>query len=217
MEKPVSRFERRQRQLAFHFQIGLVIVLLLLIGAFNLNLQFVPDLDLEARDNKPFEIPVGITTIHEKREPVPPRPALPVEVPDETVIETPVEVFDLAEMVLDFESFVFDNEPEESHQDEPALILAEEMPQIEGGLSALLQSITYPQIAKKAGVEGTVYVQFVVDKQGTVRDARIMKGIGAGCDEEALRALQSVTFTPGRQRGKPVAVRMSIPVKFKLK
>ena len=75
----------------------------------------------------------------------------------------------------------------------------------------------YPEIAKKAGVEGRVYLQFVVDEQGNVHDPIVTRGIGAGCDEEAIRAIREAKFKPGKQRGKAVKVKMSLPITFKLK
>ena len=91
------------------------------------------------------------------------------------------------------------------------------MPELIGGIGSLMKTIYYPEIAKKAGVEGTVVIQFVVDTQGRVKDAIVLKGIGGGCDEEALRAVNAAKFSPGRQRGKAVAVKMSLPVRFVLK
>jgi protein TonB len=67
------------------------------------------------------------------------------------------------------------------------------------------------------GVEGKVFVQFVVDKDGTLTDIKAVKGIGAGCDEEAVRVLKAAPkWKPGKQRGRPVKVRMILPITFKL-
>ena len=66
-------------------------------------------------------------------------------------------------------------------------------------------------------IEGKVYVQFVVDKDGTLTDVKALKGIGAGCDEEAVRVIQEAPkWKPGKQRGRPVKVRMVLPIIFKL-
>ena len=106
-------------------------------------------------------------------------------------------------------------------------MIVEEMPTLIGGLPDIQKSISYPEIAKKAGVSGTVFVQFVVDVDGSVvveKDAegkiinpQVVRGIGAGCDEEAVRAVRQAKFTPGKQRGKPVKVKMSLPIRFVLK
>ena len=90
------------------------------------------------------------------------------------------------------------------------------MPQPIGGIAAIQSKIVYPEIAKRAGVEGRVYVLAFVDRDGNVTKAKILKGIGAGCDEAALKAVEETKFKPGKQRGKPVNVQVSVPVFFKL-
>ncbi|MCE1189891.1 MAG: TonB family protein [Ignavibacteria bacterium] len=97
----------------------------------------------------------------------------------------------------------------------------EEMPSYPGGNDALLsyvaQNIVYPEIAKRASVEGKVQVSFVVGKDGRISNAEILKGIGAGCDEEAIRVIKSMPhWNPGKQNGRPVMVKVSIPIIFKL-
>ena len=102
--------------------------------------------------------------------------------------------------------------------DEPEFFeIVEQMPELIGGLGELQKKIRYPEIAKKAGVSGRVFVQFVVDEQGNVKDPVVTRGIGAGCDEEAIRAIMQAKFEPGKQRGKAVPVKMSLPITFKLK
>ena len=95
-------------------------------------------------------------------------------------------------------------------------VVVEELPELIGGLEAIQQDLQYPKIAKMAGIEGRVLIEFTVDAQGKVVNPKVIRGIGAGCDEEALRALQVATFKPGIQDGKAVPVKMSIPVTFRL-
>jgi TonB family protein len=92
----------------------------------------------------------------------------------------------------------------------------EEMPMPVGGLYSIQSKINYPEIAKRAGIEGKVFVQAFIDENGNVTEAKIIKGIGAGCDEAALDAVKGTKFTPGKQKGKPVKVQVSIPIVFKL-
>ena len=80
----------------------------------------------------------------------------------------------------------------------------------------LCKMIQYPEIARKASVEGRVIVQFVVNEQGNVEDVVVARGIGAGCDEEAVRVVSEAKFTPGMQDGKAVPVRMTLPITFKI-
>lgn len=99
---------------------------------------------------------------------------------------------------------------------------AEEMPKFPGGDIELLkffsENIVYPEIAKRAGVEGKVILSFVVDQKGKVSDIKVLKGIGAGCDEEAIRVLKIMPdWKPGKQNGTPVMTKLDIPVVFKLR
>jgi len=106
---------------------------------------------------------------------------------------------------------------EEKKEEAPTYFVAvEEMPEPIGGIAAIQQLITYPEIAKRASVEGKVYVLAYVDESGNVTGAKIIKGIGAGCDEAAVDAVRKTRFKPGKQRGTPVKVQVSIPIVFKL-
>ena len=98
----------------------------------------------------------------------------------------------------------------------------EEMPMFPGGDIKLMkffaENLVYPEIAKRAGVEGKVILSFVVDKNGKIVDISILKRIGAGCDEEAIRVLKMMPdWIPGKQNGIPVLTRINIPVVFKLR
>jgi TonB family protein len=95
-------------------------------------------------------------------------------------------------------------------------IVVEKMPEPVGGMKAIYDRVTYPETARKAGIEGRVVVQFVVDKEGNVVDPQIIRGIGGGCDEAALEAVKNVKFTPGTQRGQNVAVQFQLPIVFRL-
>ena len=96
------------------------------------------------------------------------------------------------------------------------LIAADEMPEPIGGIASIQKNIRYPQLAKLAGIEGKIYVLAFIDEDGNVANARVIKGIGAGCDEAALEAVKIVKFTPARNNGKPVKVQVTIPIVFKL-
>ena len=95
-------------------------------------------------------------------------------------------------------------------------LVCEKMPEIKGGLKTLQKKIRYPLQAKSLGVQGVVYVQFIVNEEGKVEKPIIIKKLGAGCDEEALRVLKKVKFTPGYDKGKAVKVRFTLPVRFML-
>ena len=97
-----------------------------------------------------------------------------------------------------------------------AYIVVEKMPQLIGGLFALTGEIQYPEAALKAGIEGRVIVNFIVNEKGDVINANVKHGIGGGCDEEALRVIRTARFLPGKQDGQPIAVQMTLPIFFKL-
>lgn len=99
-------------------------------------------------------------------------------------------------------------------------IIVEKMPIPIGGFDAFYKqvgkSIKYPVQAKRSGTDGKVFVEFVVNEYGEPVNFKIVKGIGSGCDEEAIRVLKHARWEPGKQRGKPVPVRKVMPVYFKL-
>ena len=115
----------------------------------------------------------------------------------------------------------FDYLANKSRTQEGIFTVVERQPESQGGIdgfrSYIANEIRYPLEARQAGVEGRVDVQFVVEKDGSLSEVKAIKGIGAGCDEEAVRVLQNVPrFKPGSQNGKPVRVRMVVPITFKL-
>ena len=98
----------------------------------------------------------------------------------------------------------------------------EEPPSFPGGEDKLMEylskNIKYPNIAKENNIQGRVYVTFVVDKDGKVTSAKVLRGIGGGCDEEALRVVKNMPeWKPGRQNGRSVLVQYNLPVVFNLK
>ena len=95
-------------------------------------------------------------------------------------------------------------------------VAAEEMPIPLGGESAIQANLVYPDVARRLSIEGTVYVLAYVDTAGTVVGTSIIHGIGGGCDEAASDAVSKIHFAPGREGGKPVAVKVMIPVRFSL-
>ena len=97
----------------------------------------------------------------------------------------------------------------------------DEEPQFPGGERGLLdyiaENVVYPQTAIEEAVQGRVFVNFIVEPDGSVSNAKVLRGIGYGCDEEAVRVIESLlTWEPGRRRDKEVRVAMTVPVNFKL-
>lgn len=99
--------------------------------------------------------------------------------------------------------------------------VVEEQPAYPGGDEArtkyLMESIKYPEEAKELGIQGRVFVTFVVEVDGSITDVRVLRGIGGGCDEEAVRVVRGMPkWIPGKQRGVPVRVQFNLPIKFTL-
>lgn len=97
----------------------------------------------------------------------------------------------------------------------------DEMPVPPGGMEGftqyMMKNLTYPTAAKEAGTQGMVVVTFVVTAEGKVETVEVLRSVGNGCDEEAVRVItQSGTWTPGMKDGKAVATRMNLPVNFRL-
>lgn len=197
------------------FELGLIVTLLVFIVAAKVNLtgnQQVIDFTEEQEIVQMEEV---IQTKQEEKPPPPPRPPVPVEVPNDEILED--EILDInADLDLGQALDLPPPPPEEEEEEEDFFIAVEQMPELIGGLVGLQKKITYPDRARKAGIEGRVIVQFIVTENGTVEDPRVIRSIGGGCDEEAVRAVSQARFEPGRQRGKAVRVQYSLPVIFKL-
>ena len=103
-----------------------------------------------------------------------------------------------------------------SLEGEEYLAFAEQMPEPVDGLASIYKKISYPSLAKQAGVQGKVYVLVFVNEKGGVDDVKVVKGIGAGCDEAACDAIKQVKFKPGVHKGKSVKVKLSLAIQFKL-
>lgn len=99
--------------------------------------------------------------------------------------------------------------------------LVEIQPEFPGGEKALIEylgtNIVYPRDARESNIQGTVYIVFVLEIDGSVSNVKCIRGIGGGCDEEAIRVVSAMpNWTPGYQRGKPVRVQFTLPIRFVL-
>jgi protein TonB len=162
--------------------------------------------------------------ITEQPPPPPPPVEQPIiqEIPDEIEIEEKIEVnfdVDVKEETVIKEIVISDAPVEEKA--ETIFDVVENAPNPPGGMEGwnkyLNKNLKYPTQARRMGIEGTVYVVFVVNTDGSIVDVDVLRGIGGGCDEEALRVVKAAPkWEPGKQRGRPVRVRMRLPIKFKL-
>lgn len=111
------------------------------------------------------------------------------------------------------------DEPE--HDPNEPFTIVEEMPEFPGGKEAMMKylgnKIQYPKEATENGIEGTVFIAFVVEADGSISNVNMLRGIGGGCNEEALRVVKGMpNWKPGKQRGKEVRVKYNLPIRFKL-
>lgn len=195
-------------------QFGLIATLLVFIVAAKVNLTGGHEVVDFTEEQEVIQMEEVIQTKQEEKPPPPPRPPVPVEVPNDEIIED--EILDINAEIDLGQSLDLPPPPAEEEEEEDFFVAVEQMPQLIGGLAKLQQGIKYPERARKAGIEGRVIVQFIVTENGTVEDPRVIRGIGGGCDEEALRAVRDAKFEPGRQRGNAVRVQYSLPVIFRL-
>jgi periplasmic protein TonB len=206
-----------RRKYKLFFEISLIAALVLLIVAFKFFPDLGPSEAIYEGSQELFQVEDIQQTKQENRPPPPPKPPIPIEAPSDDVLED----IELADTEIDFDVQLEAPPPppkeEKRIEEEPTYFVAvEEMPEPIGGIQAIQSKITYPEIAKRAGVEGRVYVLAFVDETGEVTKVEVLKGLGAGLDEAAVKAVRATKFKPGKQRGKPVKVQVSIPIVFRL-
>ncbi len=196
-------------------EFGLVISLLLIIFAFQGFKRFQSKRELPKAEKvviKAEEIP---PTQQINRPPPPERPAVPVPTEDEDVPE---------DVTIESTNIDFNEQPPppppppEEESETPIFVAYDSPPEPIGGFGAIQKNLKYPEIARKAGVEGTVIIQVLIDEKGRVIKTKVLKSLGNnGCDEAAISAIRKTRWKPAMQRDKPVKVWVSIPVIFKLK
>ena len=206
------------------FEVGLAVALGVVLASFNYanherNRMVFGDID--NYDIEDVMIPIT------RSMPVTPPPAPPKVAEVITIIETDSDLeedFEVDDVEATQETMIAIVErsgAEEEEEEEVPFALAEVRPEFPGGEAALQKYIAshvqYPEVARDNGLQGKVYVQFVINKRGEVENAIIARGIDAVLDKEALRVIQSLPkWKPGVQRGKPVRVSYTVPINFKL-
>lgn len=223
MEKKKSDKANLENKRTLFLEIGFVIALALVFAAFEYKSYDKVEYTNVERvvDDTPEEI-IPITEQKVK----PPPPKAPPQVTIINVVNDDVEVEDDIDIDVDFdeneevEEFQFVQEEEEV-EEQHIFTVVENMPEFPGGEVAMYKFINkhidYPRMAKESGISGRVFVTFVVERDGSVTDVKILRGIGGGCDEEAMRVIKMMPkWNPGEQRGKPVRVQYRMPIKFTL-
>lgn len=205
--------------------LGLVFVLIVCFAALEWTEQEVKKFDVVDTDFL-IEEEIDIQQTTQETTPPPPPPVVQ-EVEVLNVVEDDVETETIeikTEDEKDVEVVIAApvEAPVEEEEEEEVFMVVETMPEFPGGQAALFkylsEKVKYPVIAQENGIQGRVICQFTVNKDGSIVDVNVARSSGdASLDKEALRVIQSMPkWSPGKQRGKPVRVKYTVPVNFKL-
>ena len=215
-----------ERKRPLFFGIGLIIALAFTISAFEWRTEIDPICLFceEEREEEWSFVEIAPVTKQEELKPPKPKATKPIQSIDATkeLEETAKEI----DIEIDIESSdepidIFEGPSVVEEIPDDPFIVSEIMPAYPGGengiYSFIRKNMSYPAFAKRVGAEGLVSVQFIIEKDGSVKDAKVLRPLGYGMDEEAIRVIQLLQFEPGKQRGVPVRVQMTVPIKFQLK
>ena len=196
-------------------ELGLVVALFLLTSLFTASKRFEQHAVERVPEFEPLDVVEVPTTKQENRQRRPERPTLPVETEDEDV---PADAtIDFTDINLDM-AHVTPPPPPEEEEEHIEFVVYDKAPEIVGGYAELAKHLVYPEIARKAGVEGKVIVNVKLSKEGKVLGTEVIKSLGKnGCDEAAIDAIKAVTWKPAYQRDRPVNVIVAVTVIFRLK
>ncbi len=205
-------------------QLGLIIALVIVFVSLEWKSYEKRELDLGQREV--IDITEEIIPITEQKVKPPPPPP-PKQTLVINIVEDDVEIEDdefeidaEADEDTEVEEYIPVEMEEDIVEEAEIFTVVESMPSFPGGEAALykyLSKTNYPTMAQESGVQGRVYVTFVVEVDGSITDIRILRGIGGGCDEEAMRVVKAMPrWNPGRQRGQSVRVQFNLPVRFVL-
>ena len=216
-KNPEVNVEKKKHLL---FQVGLVTALAVILIAFewktfDRSVSSLGQLQVELEE----EELIPITQQEPPPPPPPPQTTIIEIVEDDVELEEELEIM---ETEIDEDTEIEIVEIAEEVYEEPEIFtIVEQMPSFPGGEAKLFQylgeNMKYPAMARDAGITGVVYVTFVVKEDGKIDGVRILRGVGGGCDEEAIRVVKSMPrWTPGKQRGKSVRVQYNLPIRFVL-
>ena len=217
-----------EKRRGLYLEIGLAVVLVAALVAFNVKSYDNKKIVVEQRTAED-EIEEQIIQTQDDTPPPPPPPEPEVVTTELNVIENDAEtenemnmdVFDKIEKQENIEITPVKVEEEEEEVEDEIFQVVEQDPEYPGGVDALYkfiqQNLKYPQLAKENNITGRVFVQFVVEKDGSVSNVKAARDIGGGCGAEAVRVIKSMPkWTPGKQRGKAVRAAYTLPVNFVL-
>jgi len=217
-----------ERQKGIFFQLGLVIVLGIMLAAFEWTTK--PSVEKSAYQAEQAQVEQEIVPVTRQEQQQEQQQAPPkvtevlnivnddVKIDDELKIEDSDVNQDASFQIKDY----VNQQPEEEAAEEEVFFIVEDMPSFqgkgqEGFRTWIQQNLHYPEVAAENGIQGRVFVQFAVNSKGDIVDAKVVRGVDPALDKEALRVvLSSPKWTPGKQRGKPVKVQFTFPIVFVL-
>jgi protein TonB len=226
MELKKSKKADLENKKGIFLQIGLVIVLGLILAAFEWSSR--PNMESTLGELADMDLEEEIIPITRQQDVKPPPPPPPPKVADVLmIVEDDVEIEDEliiedAEADQNMEIEIVEFEEEEEVAEEEVFFIVEDMPSFqgkgqEGFRSWIAKNLRYPEIAAENGISGKVYVQFAVNSKGQVVDAVVVRGVDPALDKEASRVVMaSPNWSPGKQRGKAVKVQFTFPINFVL-
>jgi protein TonB len=223
MEALKSKKADLENKRSLFFQIGLIVSLIAVFMAFEYKSYeelILPGIYRQMDNTIEETVPI---TVHEQKPlPIPPVPAASITVVD-NLVETPEAPTIDVTANQETETPTIPDIPFEEPViiDDTPFVVVEQMPEFPGGLNELYRyigkNINYPQVAKEVGIQGTVFVKFIIERDGSISNVELLRSIGGGCDEEAMRVIQAMpSWSAGLQLGKPVRVSYNLPVKFTL-
>ena len=224
MEKRKTEKSDLENKRTLFIEIGFVIALAVVF--VSMEWKSYDKVEYTMAERQVEDIPEEIIPITEQKLKPPPPPPQQVTiinvVKDDVVVEDEIELDVDMDDNTEMEEYVpVAQEEEEVVEELQTFLVVEEMPSYPGGEQEMYrfisQNIEYPRMAKESGISGRVFVTFVVEKDGSVTDVQVLRGIGGGCDEEAIRVIKSMPkWKAGKQRGKAVRVQYRMPIKFTL-
>jgi TonB family C-terminal domain len=224
MSNTISSSSSLHDQYSLHLQIGFVLSLGLLLAGARLPLGPGSKVASEVQEQETVHLRHIQQTRQEKAPPAPPRPPVPQAVPNDRVIAASNLEFDRS-LDLDAASSQSrnaglpsreENRAQRDSKRDEVFVDVQQRPDC-GGLQSLNSKVRYPPSARAAELEGQVFVQFVVDTSGQVTNPQVVRSTHPMLGQAALRAVKKLDCTPGRQRSRPVKVKMTMPVAFTLK
>lgn len=225
MEQKKSPRANLENKRKIFFELGLIFSILICLYGFEYLSEVDKVKDMGTVIEQPFEeIIIPITTFEQKLPPPPPplvADLIKIVDDNSTEIDDNLDIFN-SEATPDRGIYVpaqMDRKPEVDVDETSVFIAPEEMPEFPGGEAALMhflsQNIKYPSIASDNGIKGKVIVNFIVNKDGSISEAKIMRGVDPSLDKEALRVVNSMPkWKPGKQSGKAVRVSYVVPINF---